>query len=271
MAQVEAELDWLDVLHQRGIPVGRARRTPGGLRVVEVEVPALDGPRLCSLLTWTPGRIHRRPEPRRLEAQGVLMAQLHDVAESVRDCGPRPRFDPTGWFGPLVLPPGSPMDQVLKGQLRDLCAAAAERSHELFEALGTAPDRFGLIHCDLHFRNLVFRGGAVTPIDFDDCGYGLYLYDLAIPCIRLRRFPERRRACFEALLAGYRRHRSLSAEDVARIHELGALQMPGMLGYIAGRWPDAEVVEVFDEVVRDVRSGLVAWAAGHPEPMWAGT
>ncbi len=270
-AQIEAELDWLDVLHQWGIPVGRARRTPGGPRVVSVEVAALEGPRLCSLLKWTPGRIHRAPLPRHLHAQGVLMARLHDAADAVRDCGPRPRFDPTGWFAPLALPPGSPVDQALDAELRDLCAAAAERSHVLFQTLGTGPGRAGLIHADLHFRNLVFHGGAVTPIDFDDCGYGLYLYDLAIPLIRLRRLPERRLACAQALLAGYRSRRPLSVEDEARIHELAVLQTPGMFAYVAQRWPDPEVVAIVEEAISEARVALRAWADGHPEPMWAGT
>ena len=47
--------------------------------------------------------------------------------------------------------------------------------------LGSKPDAFGLIHADLHLENALFDGDAVRVIDFDDCGFGYWLYDLAVP------------------------------------------------------------------------------------------
>ena len=40
---------------------------------------------------------------------------------------------------------------------------------------------FGLIHADLHGRNLLMDGGCnLTIIDFDDCCYGWFAYDIAV-------------------------------------------------------------------------------------------
>ena len=38
----------------------------------------------------------------------------------------------------------------------------------------------GLIHADLHYENFLFHDGVARAIDFDDCGWGFYLYDVAV-------------------------------------------------------------------------------------------
>lgn len=42
------------------------------------------------------------------------------------------------------------------------------------------PKKMGLIHADLHFGNFFNHKGMICPIDFDDCGHGFYMYDLAV-------------------------------------------------------------------------------------------
>ncbi|WMS42356.1 phosphotransferase [Acuticoccus sp. MNP-M23] len=45
---------------------------------------------------------------------------------------------------------------------------------------GTGRDRFGLIHADLRLANLlVDETGHIGVIDFDDCGFGWFMYDFA--------------------------------------------------------------------------------------------
>jgi len=39
--------------------------------------------------------------------------------------------------------------------------------------------RPGLIHADLHLGNALFWSDEVRVIDFDDCGFGYWLYDIA--------------------------------------------------------------------------------------------
>ncbi|HTU76153.1 MAG TPA: phosphotransferase [Trebonia sp.] len=45
-------------------------------------------------------------------------------------------------------------------------------------AFGASPERFGLIHADTRLANLLVHDGATAVIDFDDSGFGWYLYDL---------------------------------------------------------------------------------------------
>jgi Ser/Thr protein kinase RdoA (MazF antagonist) len=55
---------------------------------------------------------------------------------------------------------------------------------------GEGSDRFGLIHCDLRLANLLIDDGEVKVIDFDDCGFGWYMYDAATPVSFYEHLPE---------------------------------------------------------------------------------
>jgi Ser/Thr protein kinase RdoA (MazF antagonist) len=102
-------------------------------------------------------------------------------------------------------------------------AATIEKVWAALRALGEEPDVFGLIHADLHQGNYLFHNGGVGAIDFDDCGYGHWLYDLAVTLDNLHRHPDFP-ALREAFLAGYRRSRPLSAEHERRLSAFLALR-----------------------------------------------
>lgn len=83
-------------------------------------------------------------------------------------------------------------------------------------AYGKAPDRFGLIHCDLRLANLLIDGAAVKVIDFDDCGFGWYMYDAATPVSFYEHEPQVP-SLIEAWKEGYRRVMPLSKADETEI------------------------------------------------------
>jgi Ser/Thr protein kinase RdoA (MazF antagonist) len=89
--------------------------------------------------------------------------------------------------------------------------------------LGQGPDDYGLIHADLHHRNFLFHRGIASAIDFDDCGYGHWLYDLAVPLTALQQRLDYR-ALRQALLMGYRVRRSLSADQEGLLDTFMALR-----------------------------------------------
>jgi Ser/Thr protein kinase RdoA (MazF antagonist) len=81
---------------------------------------------------------------------------------------------------------------------------------------GQGNDRFGLIHCDLRLANLLIDDGSVKVIDFDDCGFGWYMYDAATPVSFYEHEPQVP-DLIEAWKAGYRKVLALSNEDEAEI------------------------------------------------------
>ena len=47
------------------------------------------------------------------------------------------------------------------------------------ERYGKTENNYGLIHADLRLANLLLEGDQIKVIDFDDCGFGWHLHDLA--------------------------------------------------------------------------------------------
>jgi len=56
----------------------------------------------------------------------------------------------------------------------------SQQAKRVMESLGKAPDAFGLIHADLVPENVLFKAGDAYPIDFEDCGYGYWMDDIAV-------------------------------------------------------------------------------------------
>lgn len=58
----------------------------------------------------------------------------------------------------------------------DRCRDLMKRRLKIF---GTSPERYGLIHSDLRPANLLDDDGDLAVLDFDDCGMGWYMTDIA--------------------------------------------------------------------------------------------
>ncbi len=222
-AALELELAWLAAMRRdANLPVPEPIPARDGRLLIAVTIPGMPGVRHCSLLRWLNGRsLKGRARPRHYRAQGRLMARLHDFAAS---WSPPPgltkrRFDWAGLFSDDV---GSGMPNaeawaLLSPARREAFAAVAQRVREVMDAWGQGPDVYGLIHGDLGVdANLLFWHGEPRPIDFDDSGYGYWVYDLAVGlehCWQQAAFPR----CREALLDGYAEYRSLPPKQVQQL------------------------------------------------------
>ena len=77
---------------------------------------------------------------------------------------------------------------------------------------GTGVDRFGLIHGDLKPANLLIGSTGPILLDFDDCGFGWYLYDFGCAATDLNTV-EDIDTCISAWVKGYRRVSPLSQRE----------------------------------------------------------
>jgi Ser/Thr protein kinase RdoA (MazF antagonist) len=91
------------------------------------------------------------------------------------------------------------------------CREVHSKIRAVQRLLGQGPETFGLIHGDLHQENYLFHQGQVRAIDFDDCGYGHYVYDIAVTLLNVRG-RDSTPLLRESFLAGYRSIRPLSTE-----------------------------------------------------------
>jgi Ser/Thr protein kinase RdoA (MazF antagonist) len=178
--------------------------------------------RTCSLLRWLQGRF----SPSRIglphyRAQGRLMARMHQFSAGWDHplAAAKRRWDWNGLFGDVE---GTEM---AAGEIWPLIPAeyvrpfetVIERTGQVMAAWGTGPDVYGLIHADLGVdANLLFWRGEARAIDFDDSGFGYWIYDLAVSLEHVRddsRYPEIR----DGLLGGYAELRALPEAQVAEI------------------------------------------------------
>jgi Ser/Thr protein kinase RdoA (MazF antagonist) len=70
------------------------------------------------------------------------------------------------------------------------------------ESYGKSRERFGLTHADIRLANLLIEGTRTKVIDFDDCGFSWYLYDVGTALSFIEHRPDVP-ALVEAWLRGY--------------------------------------------------------------------
>ncbi|HKE66766.1 MAG TPA: phosphotransferase, partial [Micromonosporaceae bacterium] len=255
-AAIRSELQWLAALRaDAGISAPEPVSTRDGNLTSTASVAGVDEPRICSLLRWMDGSIRTESQrPAHLRRLGALMAQIHSHADT---WSPPPGFVRIKWdwetfFGDTMEYGGvtaAACWDLLPDNVRHVFDRVAERMAIVMAALGESPDAFGLIHADLHLDNALFTRDDVRPIDFDDCGFGHRVYELAVPLWEIRDrddYPEFR----AALLDGYAQHRDIPAEQLSCLDDyIAARQVAFALWFVGTAQVNPAFAAELDEVL----------------------
>jgi Ser/Thr protein kinase RdoA (MazF antagonist) len=219
---IGSELAWAIALRRDGVVI-TPNPLPGrnGDLIQEMAHRSMARPRHIVLSDWETGA-----EPGigddligPFETLGAVTARMHAHART----WPRPPgFTRLTWDFETSLGEAAPH----WGRWRDgmgmdaakqaLFARTVDLIGRRLAAYGQGPDRFGLIHCDLRLANLLIDGSQVKVIDFDDMGFGWFMYDAATPVSFYEHEPQVP-ALIQAWVRGYRSVAPLSAEDEAEI------------------------------------------------------
>jgi len=235
---IHEELQWLLAIRQEtALMVPAPVPACDGSLIQEIQVTGASTPRHCVLFHWVPGDFRNDTlTPNNLQRVGTFMAQLHCHAEQfVASQTPPPArqalfCDVYAWRDA----PGKAAAHFSAEELA-VFAAAAQRVHATVQELGKSRDVFGFIHADLHQWNYLFCGEEVRAIDFDDCGWGYYTYDMAVTLSYLEdwgTFP----ALQDAFLTGYQRVRPLPRRYAACLDVFLAARILYMVPWILS-WP----------------------------------
>ncbi len=156
--------------------------------------------------------------PRSCRRLGAFLGRLHRHAEGFAPpAGFRlPRWDADGLFTAASPYRPGPLEDLFSPEDRALFEAVAERTRVVFRRLGEGRDQFGLIHADFILINCHWHGREPRVLDFDDCGWGYFLYDLCPLLGNLKDYPSYP-ALRRAFLEGYRGERPLPPEHEAQI------------------------------------------------------
>jgi Ser/Thr protein kinase RdoA (MazF antagonist) len=225
----------------------------GSLLVVACD-PGVPESRICVLLHWLDGRfLDQRLAPAHLSRVGALAGRLQEHATTWRPASRflRPRVDtltneakvdsmapsaatardrhqPTPDDGERAL---QLVEELVSTDDAALCARALEVVWATTRTLAVETGAVGLVHGDLHYENVLFHGGEARAIDFDDCGWGFHLYDLAVILSELEgrpRYDELR----DALLDAYAQIRPLPEDHAVHLQALVVLRRMQILMWV---------------------------------------
>ncbi|HET7078281.1 MAG TPA: phosphotransferase [Chloroflexia bacterium] len=236
VAMIESELAWLVALRREiGARVPEPVPTQAGALLTTATAPGVPGSRFCVLFKEVAGRfVDAGLRPLHLNAVGRLMADLHRQALWFRPPPgfTRPRWDWRAQFGPgRVFAPGRSAG-VLTPRAEALFAAAGERIAAGLAALPERRGTFGLIHADLQQTNYLFHRGVAHAIDFEDCCWHYFLFDMTVTLFELTGRPDAA-AMRDAFFTGYSDVHPLPPDHEAGIRLFTAIRLGKRINYLA--------------------------------------
>lgn len=243
---LRSELQWMVALAEADIKVPPIIPTTNGELFVTVEHDSVPEPRQVDMLGWVEGeQIGTIENDQAFDADaakqnyyiaGQLLARIHNQAESwtLPKGFTRRYWDEEGVMGDNAHFGCFWKLGLLSDEQREMLLNTRESVRQRLEAFGKSPDRFGLTHADFLPENLLADGDDMRIIDFDDCGFGWHMMDIATTLFFLTgedSFDLAR----DAMVAGYRTERQLPDEHLDMLATFAVARGLSYLSWIQSR------------------------------------
>lgn len=232
---IASEMMWMMALRKdTNIVVPKVLSARDGSLVQTISASDLDKPRHAAVYSFLSGI--EPPEEELIpgfERLGEISAHMHLHAGS---------WVPPTEFRRHTLSPENVLDDKLNwgpwqrgvGIEDDVMRLLSRLENTLRRRLGEFPtgrEYFGLIHADLRLANLLVDGEQTAIIDFDDCGFGWYLFDLAAALSFLEERPDVPEL-IASWLMGYRKVARITPEYEAEIQTFIMLRRLSLIGWV---------------------------------------
>lgn len=217
---IRSELQWLAALGRHdGIVTAQPIPARDGSLIQSVATDELPDPRHAVMFSFLAGEEPAEDdllEP--FERLGTVSAHMHDQARqwSLPAGFTRQVWDHEGALGRRAIWGQWQAGIGMTPAAERLFTRLSDTIRHRLDKFGRSRDRFGLVHADIRLANLLVEGEVTKVIDFDDCGFGWFLYDVgtALSFIEHRAdVPE----LVDAWLRGYRKVANLDGEEEAEI------------------------------------------------------
>jgi Ser/Thr protein kinase RdoA (MazF antagonist) len=223
--EVRSQLEYMDFLASGGIPVVNAMATLAGDRIAKA------GDTHALLFKWIDGQaLDETLDAASIQESGALLAQLHVRS---REFQPSADFHRRSWREIYAPKDNSWLDGffadgVMDSAGHDALRSAVERTNAAVARLSEDPSVFGMIHADFHPTNLLRNKNGLHIIDFDDCGWAHWLFDITWPAALLAKKHGSTLDFLGEYLRGYEQVRPLSAVERELLPEFMLACAPGM-------------------------------------------
>lgn len=227
IAEIEAELDFMDYLYPHGLVVPTAIRSQEGDRLLHLAAP--EGERYAVVFTYVEGQqLSKTPEPAAMSQVGKVLARLHVASDLMATPLRRPQID----FDSLVRWSIAAFEVAAPQRVEDIAylheVAAQLEPH--FHHFPTGKPHYGLVHGDMVPSNILTTGdGQPALVDFDSCSYGWWMYDLATLRVEID-YWNMGGTIWQAVLEGYQSARPILDEDFAMMPALTVARYMFSLG-----------------------------------------
>ena len=254
-AALHSELQWMVALHDEGVHTPDVIHSRDGELSLLVEVEGVPEARVCDVLSWVEGEVLGKLEggseasaeevKTNYTLAGKIAAQIHNQAQSwiIPEGFVRPMMDGPGFVGEKGYLGDFRQHPHLSEEQRILLSKAADAVSRDLEGFGKTPDRFGLTHADFLPENLLLNHGDLRIIDFDDCGFGWYIMDIAtavFPLLGEENFDP----AFEGMVEGYRSNRDLPDSHLKLLEVCFLARLLSYLAWVTERQETQEFVEL---------------------------
>lgn len=262
-AELRSELQWMKALDTAGISTPPVIPTCRGKLFVVAMHEGVPEPRQIDLLGWvagTPiGSIENDVELSREEIErnhyiaGQLAARIHNQSEHWQ----KPQgFVRKAWDEEGLLGEGAFLGRFWELELltvdqRELLQKAKLAIQKKLAVFGKSQDRYGLTHADFLPENLLSDGEVVRIIDFDDCGFGWHVMDIATSLFFLLGESGYETAC-NGLIDGYRSERALPYKCLEMLPTFLLARGMTYLGWVHSRRETETAQEIAPVLVEGV-------------------
>lgn len=233
LSDILYELDVLNHLHMRGVPVSIPLRRSDGRLLRSLLTP--EGERHVALFTYIPGPEPDYDDDRQAYHYGKAAATVHAATDDFTSMHHRFVLD----LEHLLYAPLRDLEPLLAHRPQDwnYLQSLADRLANMLAAIPSENLQRGFCHGDLHGWNAgMAEDGTVSLYDFDCGGPGWRAYDVAVFRWSPRLW-ERQERLWPSFLRGYREQRDLPEADMKAIPLFIGIRHVWMMGVHASIAP----------------------------------
>lgn len=219
-SQIEEEIKLLLLLKENNISISFPIADKKGEFIQDINAP--EGMRHAVLFSFAEGEKIRFMDAATCFAIGSLMAKIHTVTanKSIK----RINYDVETLVQlPYVYAKSHFSESITEMQF---VKKQSEKISKTFEKIDFTKVTKGIVHLDIWYDNMnVTDQNEVTIFDFDFCGNGLLIFDVAYFCKQLLHIEANKddyELKVESFLNGYQNIRTLSKEEIKMIPDAGA-------------------------------------------------
>jgi Ser/Thr protein kinase RdoA (MazF antagonist) len=210
--------DWLEFASDRikfDLPVPIRNHQGNFLSSIQLQ----ESQHTVTIYNWVEGNpVSTRMTDENIAKIGSLMASLHNVSENYEGKGKGLRSYDGVWLQQARETLLSGAERVgFSSKNRENLLSGLRNIESNMDELGYTPQHFGIIHSDLHFRNMLLSGESLSVIDFDDAGFGHYLFDIGTTFNEFEDYGERYTSMVESFIQGYQSQRTIPQDWEKRV------------------------------------------------------